>query len=265
MRTKLLLLALSALLLVGCQAKPKGVVSSEGPAEAGSSFQPEPPPQPKTAQELLEEQPIDDTHDAFLVDTGGRMGTLLVTAELGTERGEFDAAMNLFVWNPADMSQPLQTIETRTAAFHWSEAVDANFDGYQDFGYMYAMGNQPTYWQFWIWEEETGQFVLEPELSEISSPVFDVEEEEIRGWARESAASDGVNTIHKWVDGELVCVRRIAVYKTDGWEGPFALVVQDRVDGGLTEVFRTEFPAGSDGYFEERLKWEDLDYHGETE
>ena len=154
MRTKLLLLALSVLLLAGCQTR---AVSSR----------PDPTPQPKTAQELLEEQPIDDTHDAFLVDTGGRMGALLVTAELGTERGEFDVAMDLFVWNPADMSQPLQAIETRTAAFHWSESVDANFDGYQDFGYMYAMGNQPTYWQFWIWNEETGQFVLEPELGEI--------------------------------------------------------------------------------------------------
>ena len=40
---------------------------------------------------------------------------------------------------------------------------------------------------------------------------------------------------------------------------------EDRVDGKLTEVFRTEFPAGSDGYFIERTKWEDLDYHGETD
>ena len=51
--------------------------------------------------------------------------------------------------------------------------ADLNFDGYQDFGYMYSMGNQPTYWEFWIWKEETGQFVLEPELSEnFLPPVF---------------------------------------------------------------------------------------------
>ena len=45
---------------------------------------------------------------------------------------------------------------------------------------------------------------------------------------------------------------------------PMVVTVEDRVDGELTEVFRKEFPAGSDGYFIERTKWEDLDYHGET-
>ncbi len=254
MKRKLPLLLLFSLLLAGCQAEEKAPAAASPPPE----------PAPKTAQELLKEQPIDDTHDAFLVDTGGRLGVLLVTVELGTERGEFETAMSLSVLDPADMSRPLQTIETKTAVFHWSDVVDANFDGYQDFGYMYSMGNQPTYWNYWIWNEETGQFVSEPELGSISGPVFDAETEEIRGWARASAASDGVNTIHKWVDGELVCVRRIEVYKTEGWEGPFALVVADRVDGELTEVFRTQFPAGSEGYFEERSKWENLEYHGET-
>ena len=255
MNKKIVPLILLCILLCSCQTEEK--------APAGSS--PPPEPAPKTAQELLEEQIIDDTHDAFLVDTGGRMGALLVTAELGTKRGEFETAMSLSVWDPADMSGPLQTMETKTAAFHWSEVVDANFDGYQDFGYMYSMGNQPTYWNYWIWNEEAGQFVPEPELGTISSPVFDAETEEIRGWARESTASDGVSTIHKWVDGELVCVRRIEVYKTDGWGGPFALVVEDRVDGELTEVFRTQFPAGSEEYFDERAKWEHLDYHGEED
>ena len=254
MRRILPLLALCVLLLCGCQ-------KSE---EVSSAPSPPPEPAPKTAQELLEEQIIDDTHDAFLVDTGGRLGTLLVRVERG-EWTEFAFQECFSVWNPADMSKPLQTMESEATVFHWSEVVDANFDGYQDFGYMYSMGNQPTYWDYWIWNEETGQFVLEPELGSISSPVFDAETEEIRGWARESAASDGVDTIHKWVDGELVCVRRIEVYKIEGWGGPFALVVKDRVDGELTEVFRTEFPTGSDGYFDERSKWEDLDYHGETD
>lgn len=72
MRIKLLPLALCALLLGGCQRGGEDVSAVSLPPE----------PAPKTAQELLEEQPIDDTHDAFLVDTGGRMGTLLVTTEL---------------------------------------------------------------------------------------------------------------------------------------------------------------------------------------
>lgn len=258
MKRGLLLLTLCALLLGGCQ----------GGETTSSVSAPPPEPAPKTAQELLEEQNIDDTHDAFLVDTGGRLGTLLVTAERGEQNLEDEFGgypTTLSVWDPRKMDNPIQTMEMEVEdwAFGCHDVVDANFDGHQDFGYLWFIGNQPTYWDYWIWNEETGQFVSEPEFGTISSPVFDAEAEEIRGWARESAAGDGVNTIHKWVDGELVCVRRIKVYQ-DGWEGPFALVVQDRIDGELTEIFRTEFPAGSDGYFDERSKWEDLDYHGET-
>lgn len=36
----------------------------------------------KSPQQVLDEHPIDDTHDAFLVDTQGKLGTLLVTTEL---------------------------------------------------------------------------------------------------------------------------------------------------------------------------------------
>ena len=36
------------------------------------------------------------------------------------------------------------------------------------------------------------------------------------------------------------------------------LTVQDRVDGRLTEVYRGEFLADTDGYAEARRKWEDF-------
>ena len=32
----------------------------------------------KAPQQLLEEQPIDDTHDAFLIDTGGELGIVFL-------------------------------------------------------------------------------------------------------------------------------------------------------------------------------------------
>ena len=64
----------------------------------------------KSPQQVLEEQPIDDTHDAFLVDTGSELGTLLVTAELAMEnKDEFGTRDIAFsVWNPADMEQPFK-------------------------------------------------------------------------------------------------------------------------------------------------------------
>ena len=70
---KIVSLILLCTLLCGCQAEEKVPAISAPPPE----------PAPKTARELLEEQLIDDTHDAFLVDTGGRLGALLVTVERG--------------------------------------------------------------------------------------------------------------------------------------------------------------------------------------
>ncbi len=40
----------------------------------------------KSPQQLLDEQVIDDTHDAFLVDTGGNLGD--VACDCGTGRGK---------------------------------------------------------------------------------------------------------------------------------------------------------------------------------
>ena len=60
-----------------------GVLCLSAQKDGGTTRRKEDTPQPqKSLQQLLEEQPIDDTHDAFLIDTGGELGTLLVAAEL---------------------------------------------------------------------------------------------------------------------------------------------------------------------------------------
>lgn len=222
--------------------------------------------------ELLARQPIDDTHDFFTVPTGGRLGTVLVTVELG-EKSDPDvfgpSPLTLSVWSPDDLTAPIQVIQSETdGVFHHSRVVDANFDGHMDFGYMYAMGNQPCYSHYWIWNEEQGQFVAEPEFDQISCPVFDPETGIIDGWARSSAASDGLATFHRWEDGKLVCVRRV----TSKANGVATLLVEDREDGELKEVFYREYPweeiageiEGMEAWWEDRMKWEDLSYHGET-
>ena len=256
MKRKLPLLLLCALLLTGCQ---RGEEASAGPA---------PPPElvPRTAQELLAEQTIDDTHDAFLVDTGGRLGTLLVTAELGTERGEFETAMSLSVWDPADMSRPLQTVDWEGGYPGEHQILDVNFDGYPDFTILFARGVQAELYHCMRWDEEQGLFVEEPEYAAISSPVLDPETRSIFGWNRASGAGDGVSTIHQWMDDELVCVRRIELFAKDwDYDSPFVLTVRDRIDGELTEVFREEYPLDPGEYFDVRMKWEDINYHGESE
>ena len=217
--------------------------------------------------ELLTRQPIDDTHDFFTVPTGGRLGTVVVTVELG-EKSDPDvfgpSPLTLSIWNPDDLTAPIQVIQSETdGVFHHSRVVDANFDGHMDFGYMYAMGNQPCYSHYWIWSEEQGQFVAEPEFDQISCPVFDPETGIIDGYARGGAAGlAGTHTLHRWIDGVLTCVRRVQTYPEGG--AHVVLTVEEPADGTLTEVFRKTGEIADDGeIFDEVLKWLDPDYHGE--
>lgn len=115
---------------------------------------PQPPVQEeKTPRQVLEEQVIDDTHDAFLVDTKGEAGEVLVMVELDENHApeDFDAMLHFKVWNPGSMEVPFQTMDAASNCFHRSTIMDANFDGYMDFSYTYAMGNQPYYDHLWIW------------------------------------------------------------------------------------------------------------------
>lgn len=276
-----LLAAVLALLLAGCWAKgpvETASVPPETPATAEESAPPETPgPSLDPLEELLAQQPIDDNHDAFLVPTGGTLGTLLVTAEKGeqdrdTELGGYHTTLS--VWNPRDMGEPVQTMAVlvEDVAFGRHEVVDANFDGYMDFSCMYFMGNQPNYWYLWIWDEKTGQFVEVPEYAGISSPRINPETQIIDGFARNSGAGDGVTTFHRWEDGKLVCIRRIETWweetdmvipETEGTVFIYGIKVEDRIDGELTQVYYKEFPQGED-FFDEQAKWERLDYHGET-
>lgn len=161
--TKLGIMLLLLLAVGGCQTD---AVSSGQPA--------------KSPQQLLAEQPIDDAHDAFLVDTGGRLGTLLVTAELtAAYKDEFGTQDITFaVWDPADPAQPLQTFTEEVMlgiAPEYHQVVDANFDGFLDFGYLFHAGNQPCYYHFWLWNEQQREFTYCAPMVEISAPAFDEE------------------------------------------------------------------------------------------
>lgn len=270
-----MLAAALALLLIGCQAEEPAGTASVPPEPSPTAGVPvSTPPETPSPEQLLAQQPIDDSHDAFLVDTGGKLGTLLVTAE----QGEQDAKpwffqTTLSVWNPQNMGAPMQsmTVLVDELAFGRHDALDANFDGYMDFSYMYVIGNQPNYWYLWVWDEEAGQFVEVPEYREISGPRCNPETEIIDGFARNSGAGDGVTTLHRWEDGELVCIRRIETWweatdmvnpETEGTVFIYGIRVEDRIDGELTQVYYKEFPPGED-FFDEQEKWEHLDYHGE--
>ncbi len=219
----------------------------------------------KTPRQVLEEQVIDDTHDAFLVDTKGELGEVLVTVELDENHApeDFDAMLHFKVWNPGSMESPLQSMEAASNCFHRSDIIDANFDGYMDFSYTYAMGNQPYYDHLWIWEEEQKRFVEIPEFDEISVPDLDEETKTIYGFNRSSAMGTGVHTFHQWIDEKLVCVRRIEISRDSGTDC-LEVIVSDRADDELIEVYRKTFSPDTTEHLDESMKWCDLNYHGES-
>jgi len=222
----------------------------------------------KSPQQLLDEQVIDDTHDAFLVDTGGEFGTLLITVESEEfEPPEHGLLLHFSVWNPARMDTPIQTFTKDSDCFGWQEVMDANFDGYMDFSYLFYLGNQPSYCHYWLWDEEQAQFIYCAPLAEISQAEFDAERKVVTGWARSSGAGDGVTTFHRWENGEPVCVRRITSYCS--WEESATVLVEDRINGRLQQVYLEEFPwstgeiEGREAWRQAQYIWSDLDYHGE--
>ena len=218
--------------------------------------------EPGGIYDVIQQQIIDDTHDAFLVSTRGKLGTLLVTAELAEEnKDEFgNRDITFSVWNPVEMEQPIQTFSEEFmmgVAPEFHHVVDANFDGFQDFGYLFHAGNQPNYWHYWLWDEEQSQFIYYAPLGSVSSPGFDADRQIVTGWAR-SWAAGGTHSFYCWMDGELVLVREINIDFTK------MIVVKDLINGQMVEVYREEWEEKDEGDVLDILyKWYDLDYHDE--
>ena len=247
-------LALSAALLLG------GLCACSGP-EAG----PTPTPEANhTTEQTAVRWLSDENHKAFQV---GDFWVTMEDEETGAEEPGFTMA-RLTVWDPTDLSAPLQTMEQPTDAclFGRVQVVDANFDGCPDFGSMYAMGNQPVYYDFWLWDGEQGRFVEEPALSEISDPQFDAVNGIVSGYARAGwAGAAGEHTFYQWMDGRLTLIRRVWTDVEPAEAGgvdTLVLAVEDRRDGVLTEVFRQTYPLEGGDWLDVRAQWCDLDYQG---
>ena len=111
--------------------------------------------------------------------------------------------------------------------------------------------------------EEPAFSVSDTAVGGISAPAFDSLNQTVTGFARSSGFGTGVWTVHQWVDGSLILVRRITVDCLD-WSDPDqgrSLVVEERVNGVLSETYRQE---GSAQLYEQGERWLDLNYHGES-
>ena len=140
-RKRKLALLLAGILTLSACAVPAAETSVPPLATRPEAVTPPPTPTPEPTHQPAEEPkelwgfPINDTHDAFEVPTGGKLGTVLVTVEMNEE--EFISTVS--VWDASDLTAPIQTMEEEGAAPHRRELLDANFDGYMDFTYIWAL------------------------------------------------------------------------------------------------------------------------------
>ena len=253
---KWIILLAAVLLLTAC-----GQAEAPDPAPAPEISSPEVPlpDMQQTAAQWLS----DDSHHAFFVNDH------VVTVERAAEPTE-DCKLILTIWDRENPTAPIQTISmAEDTRYHgdksldpaWSRAEDFNFDHYEDFGCVYAMGNQPVFYHVWLWDPEAGQYVYEPAFDEICYPEVDWVEKKITGWARSSAAT-GDNSFYQWIDGVLTEVRHIEIAYED-WEdinGLYASVT-DLIDGEMQEVFRIRIDGAGD--FDAVTPWVNLWYTGE--
>lgn len=204
-----------------------------------------------------------ENHTAF------QAGDFWVTMEGGEADASQGFTARLTVWDPQDLSQPLQTMEQETDPFLFGkvQVVDANFDGYLDFGSMYAMGNQPIYYDFWLWDQEQGCFVQEPSLSQVSDPQFDPADQIVSGYARGGfAGAAGEHVFYQWIDGQLTLIRRVETsvetWIETGAEDTVVLTVEDRGSGELKEVFCQTYSLSDGSWWAPCQQWCDLTYAG---
>lgn len=263
-RKRKLALLLAGILTLSACAVPAAETSVPPLATRPEAVTPPPTPTPEPTHQPAEEPkelwgfPINDTHDAFEVPTGGKLGTVLVTVEMNEE--EFISTVS--VWDASDLTAPIQTMEEEGAAPHRRELLDANFDGYMDFTYIWASGAKNNDFGLYIWNEEKGRFLSGGNF--LGHLEVDEEKKAVLNHSN-GAGSSGTTEIFRWEDGKLSCVRQIEIHypETKGENITQLLTVEEYVNGEWTEIGRETCGAETDIYDKASL-WYDLDYHGEA-
>lgn len=202
-------------------------------------------------------KPIDNTHDAFLINTRGKKGALLVTVKWKAGQAETDAAARLdfSVWDPADMEKPIQTMEADSDYFHQETIWDVNFDGYPDFSYLaFSSSHGNDCCNTWRWDEAEGKFVEVPEFRRIHRPELDAEKELI--WGTLASLPCTTYVIYRWQGNELHFLRSISWEYIDNETKTFC--VKDRTDG----EWRTLYETSVSGDEKIDIRWYDPDYYG---
>ncbi|MBM4260946.1 MAG: hypothetical protein FJ145_05815 [Deltaproteobacteria bacterium] len=135
----------------------------------------------------------------------------------------------------ANRTEPVQVIEGLDANTPLNpgvaplEALDMNFDGYEDIriiAFQPAGPNVP--YRNWLYDPTAGRFLESAALNEITAPEFDAPRKQIRSSWRDGATRYGTD-IYVYENGKPVVVRK----ETKDYQAPgrYTLRVSQRVNG----------------------------------
>ena len=121
---------------------------------------------------------------------------------------------------------------------------DWNFDGFTDISLWTFTGgsmlNKPT--QYWIWNNNVGEFVEDKELADFSScstVYIDIESNLVASYTRVDG-SENITVYYKYGNGKFVCVknRHVKVEAVSDEEDKYFehIVVEELINGKMTVV-----------------------------
>lgn len=134
--------------------------------------------------------------------------------EDGPEQGTFFTADKIEIYQAGVSGRLIQEIplnKTRTTDGRTLGLVveDMDFDGYKDIRIQSGIPAGPNIpYLYWIWDQKAGAYISNPDLEQITSPVFDSDSQTIQSFVRESAASYSENT-YRYIDKIPTLINRI--------------------------------------------------------
>lgn len=217
---------------------------------------------------------IDDgRHYQFQIQTGNGKENLFIFMEASPFANPDDPseerALTISIYLNEKKTSLLQQIKTTTidAYFQNVKIEDVNFDGYMDFYWPTMKGASNWFYTYWIWDEDTHCFISDPYgLSSFSTPAFDAERQIILSQSTINWQA-GTSSYWKYEGKKLVPIRTIRLVLPDYKTGIQVLSVEDFIENQMVEVYHVELSIDEteiEKEYEKVLKWNDLNYHGDT-
>lgn len=209
-------LLLAALALTSCRESPRTalppsgapVASAAQPAAGNAASSPVLPGAPQA----VAAPGGPDTAYRLRIDSAGVSGrpalefTLVAASAPGPDGTLALNAIEVRHAGAAELMQRLDGLDTQTPTTGHGpilEQIDMDFDGIPDIRVIESLPAGPNVpYRNWLYDRGRGRFVASPQLDELTSPVFDLQRQEVRSDWRDGAARYGTDTL-AWRQGRL--------------------------------------------------------------